>query len=291
MKYILLISFIIACSFNLTAQPRDLVVYSNDGHKFYLIVNGIRQNENPLTNVLASNLSQRLCNVRILFENKTFAPLDAELSLEDYRIPNSEYHEYSYSIVYKKNRFRLKYMGFAPFANDRIPLPPVASSSQDVFSAPAPDRSLSTGIGGAVGNTGVTINVGIGNTNTTVGSPVPPSHSHPSPVYNMPGYNGPIGCPWPMSSRDFDEGLSSINKNVFDDDKLMVANQIISNNCFTTQQVSEVAKLFTFDDKRLVMLKTCYDHTFDQGNYYKMFPLLTFSRSKENLEAFLNAKK
>ena len=49
----------------------NLIVFSEDGLKFYLILNGIRQNEVPVTNVKVLDLNQPYYSAKIIFEDKT----------------------------------------------------------------------------------------------------------------------------------------------------------------------------------------------------------------------------
>lgn len=58
------------------AQANNLVVFSQDGYKFTLIVNGLRQNENPETNVKVTGLTAPNYKVRVIFADANLAPID-----------------------------------------------------------------------------------------------------------------------------------------------------------------------------------------------------------------------
>lgn len=101
--------------------------------------------------------------------------------------------------------------------------------------------------------------------------------------YNMPGYSGPIGCPWPMSETDYQSALNSINAKSFEDSKLTVAKQITNSNCLTSAQVKGIMQTFDFEDSRLEYAKYAYGRTYDIGNYYKVNDAFDFETSIEEL--------
>jgi hypothetical protein len=122
-------------------------------------------------------------------------------------------------------------------------------------------------------------------TTTSTSSPSTPSH------YIMPGYNGPIGCPWPMSDADFKGVKESIASKSFEDSKLTMAKQVLNSNCLFSSQVKEIMLLFSFEDTRLELAKAGYGHTYDIGNYYKVNDAFTFESSIDDLNAYINAKR
>jgi hypothetical protein len=106
LRTILLSAFmLIACI--AIAQPNNLVVFSQDGYKFTLIVNGLRQNEKPETNVKVTGLTASNYKVRVLFEDANLVPIDQNVYLMD---GGTEVHgkEFSYSIQNSKKGLKLK---------------------------------------------------------------------------------------------------------------------------------------------------------------------------------------
>jgi hypothetical protein len=65
------------------AASNNLVVFSQDGDKFSLIVNGLRQNEKPETNVKVTGLNAPNYKVRVIFENAGLAPIDQNIYMMD----------------------------------------------------------------------------------------------------------------------------------------------------------------------------------------------------------------
>ena len=131
-------------------------------------------------------------------------------------------------------------------------------------------------------------------TTTSTATPAaPPRTPAPAPNndhYNMPGYNGPIGCPWPMSAGDFEGAKASIKNQSFADSQMKVAKQIFNTNCLTSAQVKEIMMLFSFEDNKLEFAKFAYGRTFDLGNYYKVNDAFTFSSSIDELDEYIQGR-
>jgi hypothetical protein len=108
-------------------------------------------------------------------------------------------------------------------------------------------------------------------------------------VYVMPGYNGPTGCPWPMSEGDFAGAKGSIQSKSFEDSKLTMAKQIFDHNCLLSSQVRDIMSIFDFEATRLDFAKYAYGRTFDIGNYYKVNDVFDFETSISDLNAYINS--
>lgn len=95
----------------------------------------------------------------------------------------------------------------------------------------------------------------------------------------------------PMKQEEFQQAKKSILGQNFENDRMRVLKQVVKANCLYTSQVIELAKLFTFDDKRLEVVTLAYPYVFDPQNYYTVNDILTFSSSKEKLEEFINSRE
>jgi hypothetical protein len=120
------------------------------------------------------------------------------------------------------------------------------------------------------------------------------NHPHspaPTPVVYLPGYNGPIGCPMPMSPNDFSDLKRTVNSKTFEDTKLTIAKQVVSSQCLLTTQVKDLLGCFTFEANKLEMAKNCYRRTYDIGNYFKVNDVFTFESSTEELNEYIESRK
>lgn len=72
MKKTLLLLTLLVSGLSMAQGQGDLTIYSNTGAKFYVILNGIRQNQNPETNVKVTGLNNRWYSCKIISEDKSF---------------------------------------------------------------------------------------------------------------------------------------------------------------------------------------------------------------------------
>lgn len=57
----------------------NLTIFSEDGNKFYLILNGERQNDEPQTNIRIEELPQPYYNCKIIFEDKSMKEISKNM--------------------------------------------------------------------------------------------------------------------------------------------------------------------------------------------------------------------
>lgn len=314
MKKIILFLLTIFSTSQLFAQTSNLVFYSQNGEKFYVILNGIRQNEKAETNVKVTGLPQPYYKSKIIFEEKTLGEIDKTLNFN----PGTE----TVFSVMKNNKgeFVVRWQSEVPIAQAPAPTP-----GQDVMvytqTAPAGNityteqttTTVTTGVPGASATVnmnvpGVNMNVNIsdptymgGATTTTYSTTTTTSSSS---NYNN-GYNenyqqnnAPALSPgrahikkdcWTSTNSSEFEGIKkSINSNGFDDTKLSQAKTIVQKKCLTSNQVKEICKLFGFEDTMLDFAKFAYDWVYDQENYYVVNDAFNFESSKTELNNFIS---
>lgn len=308
MKTVLLSMMLVAgLAIDMFAQGSNLIFFTPEGEQFYVIINGIRQNEEPQTNVKVTGLNGS-AKVKIIFADTELGEVDKNFFLD----PVAPY-EATCQIKYieKKGEYAIKFFGQVPIAqapptppNTRVvavnttPMPPISTTTTTTTTTTGgpgvTDRvSMNVGMMGVGMNVDVSVSDNISTTSsttttttTTTGgvAPAPAQADH----YVMPGYNGPIGCPWPMSPVDFGSAKESIRTKTFEDSKLTIARQIFGSNCLTSGQVREIMNLFTYEDSKLEFAKFAYGHTFDLGNYFKVNDAFTYETSIDELNEFIN---
>lgn len=270
------------------AQFTNLIFFSEQGERFTLILNGIRQNDSPETNIMVADLPAPSYKVKIIFEDKNIPPIDKTLYF-------SQGTETTYNI--KKNNkgeYVIRFLNQVPLAEK---LPPPPDRHVIVFSAepPMPAGNQQTQV------TSTTINVpGYSTTATTTvqtttvttqGSVQTEDYSvKGKPVYVMPGYNGPVGCPHPLTELDFRKVKETISSKSLEDSKLTIAKQVTALNCLFASEVKEIMMLFTFETTRLEYAKYAYRYTYDIGNYYLLNEAFKFESSIEELSEYLQGR-
>ncbi len=301
------------------AQTSNAILFTENGERFQVVLNGILQNAKPETNVKMTGLPAPNYKCRILFEDKTLGYVDFNMFF-----PEMGY-EATWNIKKnKKGEYVTRGMSSIPLAQAPAPEP---TQTIVVYSAtPPPSAVTSTTVQQTTTTTssggnsdGVNINMGINvnengggvnmnmsgmdggtstsstTTTTTHSTTVTSSSPHNDPppathVVYVDGYNGSIGCPVPMSNSDFQSFKSSVQSKSFEESKLTIAKQVLNNNCLTSAQVREVMKVFTFEDSRLDFAKYAYGHTYDINNYYKVNDAFTFESSIEELNTYINGR-
>ena len=110
------------------------------------------------------------------------------------------------------------------------------------------------------------------------------------PAPAIPGYNGQIGCDWPMTDGDLDAMKRSISSKDFEDSKFTIAKQATRSKCLKAEQVAEIMKLFDFEETKLDYAKYAYDYTYDQDNYYLVNDSFEFEFTIDELNEYLENK-
>ena len=295
------------------AQPiSDLVIYTTEPDPFYLILNGVKQNDQPMTNVRVTDLNQPVYDARIVFDSDK-AQIDKKIYFAE---PGMEY---VYKVTEKRNgelTIRIQSatalnLAPAPPANQQVVVyhatPSQAPVSQTVTtttttSSVTQSNSLNNGgVNMSVGVPGFNMNVNVNDpfladqpssitvheSVTTTTSVAPMSNTRAN-HYVMQGYNGPIGCPWPMDENEFSNAERSIGSKTFSDSKMTMAKQVTGANCLTADQVKRIMMQFDFENDKLEYAKFAYNKTFDIGNYYRLNDAFDFESSIDELDAFIN---
>ena len=304
-------AFLLVMSVAGLAQPiSDLVVYTTEPDPFYLVLNGVKQNTEPMTNVRVTDLNQPAYDARVIFESDK-VQIDKKIFFAE---PGMEY---VYKVKEKRNgELTLRIQSMT--ALNLAPAPPANQQTIVYHATPTPQPvqntvttttttvTQSTGInnGGvnmSVGVPGLNMNINVNDptvgvqqgsmtiresvTTTNVGAPVPaPAPDH----FVMPGYSGPIGCPWPMDEGQFSNAQRSVASKDFDNSKLTVAKQITGANCLTVDQVRRIMMEFDFENRKLEYAKFAYGKTYDIGNYYMLNDAFDFESSINELDRFIN---
>lgn len=307
------------------SQPlSNIVIFSEDGYPFFVVMNGIQENKEAQTNVKLAGLTAPNYKVKIIFEDKTISPIEKNL----YTKPDLEV---TYRIKKnKKGENVMNYYSEAPIPYE-APTEVVIvngdnTGSDVVVHNVVPDNSggvnVNMNVNDGMNSGGVNVNVNMNvnengiaynvqtddgvnvNANITVTDANVTTYNESSyvvednvyvennqvnNVYHMPGYSGPVGCDWPMNPGDFDRALTSITNADFESDKLTIAKQIVGMNCLTVEQVKHIGMLFDFEDSKLDFAKFAYGRTFDIGNYFIINDIFEFSSSIDELNRYITA--
>lgn len=147
-----------------------------------------------------------------------------------------------------------------------------------------------------MGGMGIDMNVNVRTTTTTT-TTTTGGYVDPAPQYNqapqhyvMPGYNGPIGCPWPMDQSQFAGVRQSVASKTWDESRIAIAKQVIASNCLFSSQVRDLMTVMQWEETRLDLAKFAYGYTYDLGNYWQLNDAFEWEQSIEELNAFIGRR-
>ena len=301
----------------------QLTIFSEDGDKFQLILNGELINDLPQTNLRVEDLNQPYYNAKVVFENKTLV----EISKNNLVITDLDgvFSDVTYKIKRDKNKIgkmKLNYFssipvvqGFIPPANVHVihygqpreiivvnenPRNPVRGNTTQTTTTTTQSGGVNVGVGINVGgiNMGVSINDSNGGEVVTQTTTTTTSSTNNFENNNDHGNNNhydatPKGCKGAscMTNGNFNAALATINKQNFEDSKLKTAKQVITTNCLNVDQIILIANLFNFEDNKLDFAKFAYDYCIEQKNYFKLNGIFNFSTNADELSDYVQSKQ
>ena len=177
-KLILLLCSVLVCAITFAQTPTAiLTIFSEDGYKFYLILNGQRQNDKPETNIRVQNLTQPFYNAKIIFEDKSLGEISKNIPVNGGA--DNAPADVTYKIkTGKDGKQVLRYYSFVPITPNAPPVQPQGVAVYN-FGTPTPVSTTTSvtqttttetiGTNTNINNMGVNVN-GMG-MNVNVGIP------------------------------------------------------------------------------------------------------------------------
>lgn len=303
MKKILL-TVVLAIPLMLFAQRQttgNLTVFSEDGDKFFLVLNGEKQNDKPQANIRVEELPQPYYSAKVIFEDSTIGTITKSIQITDM---DDKMMDVTYRI--KKDKARKAKLN--PYS---------AIEAKPDFVAPAGmyvhrfgHREFSDGvtqttsvttnsntIGASVNVPGVSMNISINDpeltttsTSTTTTTTQQSTHNNQTLNNNQSAGSGNNCRGRAMKQADFTAAKKTITDSKFDGTKLTTAKSITTANCLNADQVVAICNLFSFEESKLEFAKFAYKYTIDPKNYFKVNNVFTFDASKEELSNFTSGE-
>lgn len=97
----------------------------------------------------------------------------------------------------------------------------------------------------------------------------------------------PVVQIYAMNDASFNQLRASIESQWFSDGKMVVFNQALQANYFTTQQVNALINLFSFSNDKLEVAKKAYLKTVDKENYFMVYNSLQWNSSIQSLSNYI----
>lgn len=298
-KKIILPAALLLFAINTFAQQPigALTIFSEDGDKFFLILNGEKQNNIAQTNLRVEDLPQPYYTAKIIFEDKTLP----EINKKNIMVTDADgiFADVTYKIKHDKEGNPK--MSSIPYSTIPIRQGYVAPSNVYVthYGTPIQATTYTQTTTTTVGTPSANANINIGGINMNVNINDPFDNeiietTTTTTTSNNTSTNTPkqVGCnnTYAISIGNFASALATIKKQSFEDVKLSTAKQIASSNCLSTNQIVEICNTFNFEESKLDFAKFAYNHCTDINNYFKVNNVFKFSSSADNLNEYLQTK-
>ncbi|MEO6669052.1 MAG: DUF4476 domain-containing protein [Ferruginibacter sp.] len=300
MKRLLLLITLAVPTILFAQRTGNLTVFSEDGDKFYLVLNGEKQNDKPQTNIRVEELPQPYYSAKIIFVDSALATITKNIQIAD---PDNKMMDVTYRIRKDKaGKVKLN-----PYSSIEVQPDFVAPEGMYVhhFGRKAGTAGItqtttttinSNTVDATVNVPGVSMNISINDpelsasSTTTTTTSSHSSHTNTNTNHDeQQSNNSSNSCRgWAMKQSDFAAAKKTISDASFEETKLSTAKSIVSANCLSSDQVVAVCELFSFEDSKLQFAKYAYKYTIDPKNYFKVNNVFSFDSSKEELSKFLS---
>ncbi len=278
--------FAIVMQFSQAQTESNLTFFSEDNETFTVFLNGVEQNQKPLTNVKLKKLPASNYHVKIVFTDVNNNDISKTLRVEAGT-------DASFMIKTRNDGGKvLAVLGESSPGYERE----IYTESHYFINE---DEMIYDNYDRGRGRENVNVNVNVNESGVNVNVDVNEGVYHDHNVFDeydnrpgddhyiMPGYNGLIGCPWPMEPNNFSRAKQTIQNSNFESDKLIISKQITNTNCLTSEQVKQIVGLFNFEKSRLEFAKFAYTRTYDIENYFIVNDAFDFSASKRELSNYM----
>lgn len=295
------------------AQGVTISFFSENGERFWVVLDGIRQNDDPQTNVEILNVSKSYLKAKVIFEDDKINSVSGTVTTRDVdnKPMNTVYiltRRHPLSGRIGKMRMRISSFEEAPVVKNNMPTK-APTDSQNTIS-PSQDSKVAASqpmVNPESQNIQVTINIPVIKEEMKEVVTTPEiietiSVQTPKvPVSNKPtqpemGANSLTQegtreeekdiCPV-LSNSDFDAFMSQVNNQRFENTKLDMAEQLLTFNCLKTSQLKTILQAFSFENTKLDFAKSAYLKTIDQNRYFTINDVFTFSSSISELNEYI----
>lgn len=266
-----------------------LTIFSEDGDKFFVVLNGEKQNTEAQSNLRIEDLPQPYYSAKIIFEDPSIPPI----TKKDLQV--SDVDGNMMDVTYRIRKDKAGKVKLTPYSAIAVQPDFKPSAGTTVYRYGNPSQTTTTtttssGANASINVNGLSMSIQIDDPSeerTTV------TRTRTTTTTTTTGSNygnevKPANCGWPMKSGDFSAAKGSIEKSSFEESKLSTAKSIISANCLSSDQVVEICRLFDFEATKLTFAKLAYKKVTDPKNYFKVNDVFDFDSSKQELNNYIS---
>lgn len=112
------------------------------------------------------------------------------------------------------------------------------------------------------------------------------AYGNTAPADGAGGYyaDGPAGGYQLLAAPDVDDLAQALSRASFDDERLQLARQALSQSAIRADDLARLLKGFQFDSARGELAKFAYPHVADRQNFYRVYPAFDFSTNAREVQ-------
>ena len=322
----LIFSYLFLVAFQIVvAQERIATFFAQDGDKFWVIMDGVKQNEKPSANVKVTGLVNDYYRVKVIFENEQIKSIDQNIGTVGFIDDSQEQKpaDVVYNIKRKKNgEMVMRVNSFKPASSSKNKEPQQEVISFHTQQSSGQQSSNQTSVTTTTSNnnanndpvninlgvspsginmnvTGVNTTTGTSTTSVTTTTSTTTVNNNQTPKKN----NGSMTattvisesrtsrpCSQHMQEQSLNQLKASINKQSFASNKMQVAKQGIK-SCLTANQIKDLIGLFSFEQDKLEFAKFAHEYCSNKEDYFIVNDVFSFSSTVEDLNEYLQEKQ
>ena len=278
----------------LNAQS-NLSIFNNNGQSFYVILNGIRQNSKPETNVQVAQIKNGSYAVKVIFADGKTPDIDKNFMID---AP----YDITARIIFKKGKGKLQLMGQEPthgvlqeavvyrpndaaVYSDMIPVQTTTTTT--TTTGTIPDENVNLNMNLSVGGVNVNLNANESTTTTTqTNNQGNAQHQQVIAQVQQAPLSNRVNCTKTMNRLEAFK--AELQDQSFEEDRLEALQLELKSTCLTTAQAEQLIDLFTFDENRLEVAKYLSDRLTDRDNAGALAKKLTFDSSKMEYRRYIS---
>ncbi len=306
MRATLLFNMAVLCLFQITGFSQSLSafeIYSENGEKFVLSIDGKQINEVSASNVRATDLRGDFFRIQVQFDDEALGMVSQGFAID----PGME--QKAVVMMKKNGKFAIRPSGqpmaYSPesekvvepksskpdFVTDQQPQTQSTTTVKTTTtqsSAPGGEEvSMDVDMMGTKVGVSVKVDDGMDSEYTTTTTET--TRVQETETVSTTADAVEMACP-EMASGEYNELLNSLKSKTFSDSKMSVLKQVFKENCMSAGQIKNVMSTFTYEEDKLEFAKMAYDHCSDPKNYWKLNDAFEFEMTIEELNEFLESK-
>ena len=262
----------------------NFTVFNNNGQTFYVILNGVKQNSLPQTNVVVSGLVNSAYSVKLIFSDGKTADIDKNFFIDS---PC----DITTRIIFKKGKGKLKLI--SQIKTQGTPTGETVINYRPDNNASFSDGSVGIGfIGNSTTTTGETETNMNQSGNGSVTIKVMPNTSNDTVINTTPNSVSQIavnlGCKNTLTNSSV--FIEDLKLQSFEDDRLDALKLALVNTCLYSADAEKIMDLFTFDANQLSAAKLLFDRLLDKDKASSLTKHITFDSTKMEFRNYISGK-